>query len=153
MRIFLSLILLFSCSQILTPEERGIAVTDRIGVFNQTKAMFAAQVQVEDEFGIELGDLSTQVTVYWSDSICPRNGQFAVIYKGQCNYGRMFSCSEMYVALSNLDSERTCGSALLHEFGHCMSMMMGNDGDANHSDSRLWNAIGDAMTVQCERGW
>lgn len=149
-----ALCLLASCSDVQTPEERGIAVTDKIGIFNQSKALFWAQTLVEDEYQIDLGDLSTSGTViYWTDTKCPKNGQYAVIYDGKCNYGRMWSCDEIYVALSGVDPERTCGSALLHEFGHCLSMAMGLGGDNSHSDERLWGVISEAKNYSCERGW
>ena len=149
----LLLCMVASCGP-MAPEERGIKVSDRIGVLNQSKAMFWAQTLVEDEYHVDLGDLSTQgVTVYWADTKCPKNGQYAVIYNGNCNYGRMWSCDEMYVALSNLDPERTCGSALLHEFGHCLSMAMGNGGDAGHNDNRLWDVIAEASDFACNEGW
>lgn len=150
----LILVLLFNCSDVQTPDERGIQVTDRIGVFNQSKAMFTAQFMVEDFFGADFGGLSTHgAVVYWTDTKCPKNDQYAVLYEGKCNYGRMWSCQEMYVALSSLDSERTCGSALLHEFGHCLSMQLGQGGDSEHTNKDLWEVISEAKTIACDRGW
>ena len=149
---WLILCLLIACGP-MTPEERGIEVTDKIGIFNQSKALFWTQTLTEDEYGVDLGDLSTSAVIYWADTRCPKNGQYAVIYKGQCNYGRMWSCDEIYVALSGIDSDRTCGSALLHEFGHCLSMSMGLGGDHSHSDARLWAVIETAKRYACDRGW
>jgi hypothetical protein len=59
----------------------------------------------------------------------------------------------MYVALSNKDANRTCGSALLHEFGHCMLMDMGTSGDCDHSDTDFWQVIENARVEACNRGW
>ena len=138
----------------MTPEERGIKVNeDIIGVYNQDKAMFTAQYLVEDYYGVELGDLWTDAVVYWTDTKCPKNGQYAVIYDRECYYGIMWSCDEIYVALSNGDPETTTGSALLHEFGHCMHMEMGLGGDTNHVDNEFWDVIIEAQDIARGRGW
>jgi hypothetical protein len=139
----------------MSPEERGIEVADLIGVFNQDKSMFTAQYMIEDAYGEDFGDLWADATVYWTDTRCPKNGMYAVIYRGQCNYGRMWSCGEMYVALSNLDPERTAGSALNHEFGHCMYMKMDphHTGCPDHSDIPFWDLIEESNNIAKERGW
>jgi len=151
------------------PEARGIKLHDCkgdsecdpyesvIGVINQTKAMFTAQYMIEDAYDVDYGDLFNKgTTVYWADTICPKDGQYKVIYKNQCNYGRMWSCNEMYVALSNGNPERTCGSALLHEFGHCMYMEgidPNHSGCPDHSDNAFWAVIEEAQEISCTRDW
>jgi len=153
MRTILIMLLLAACGP-MTPYDRGIEVTDAIGVLNQSKALFSAQIAVEDHYGVRLGDMHTDAVVYWTDTKCPKNGQYAVIYRGTCVYGRMWSLDEIYVALSNKDPERTCGSALIHEFGHAMYMeMFDRDGNAAHDDDEFWDVLVAPMQLACDRGW
>jgi hypothetical protein len=150
------LILAFSCAGPYMPDERGIEViedSEGLGVAYQSKAMFQAQYLVEDHYRTDFGDLSTEATVYWTDTLCPKNGEYAVIYDHGCSYGIMWSCDEMYVALSNKDPKRTCGSALIHEFGHCMYMKMFGYRNSEHNDDEFWEVIGDAQKSACDRGW
>lgn len=163
------LLVLSACSDVMSPRERGIKLTDCmgdsscdpyvppvIGVINQSKAMFTAQYLIEDAYEVDFGNLSLEATVYWADTICPKDGLYKIIYGSECNYGRMWSCDEMYVALSNKNSERTCGSALVHEFGHCLYMDQidpYHTGCPDHSDTAFWNIIDGASTIACNRGW
>lgn len=153
--IILSLFLFVSCTDVMTPEERGIVINrDIYKVYNQDKAMFTAQYMVEDRYEEDFGDLFNKRTkVYWADTNCPYNDNYAVIYRNKCNFGRMWSCDEMYVAISR--SGTTHDTALLHEFGHCMKMEMSSlsDGDADHSDGEFWEIIDQAQLVSKQRGW
>ena len=152
----------------MTPEARGVELQDCdgiencdpfedhiVGVFNQNKAMFTAQFMVEDHYGEDFGDLTLNSTVYWTNTRCPKDGQYSVNHNDKCHYGKMWSCDEMYVALSGKDPELTCGSALLHEFGHCMKSKMTQfqSLDADHSDTEFWNVIREAHKISCDRGW
>lgn len=147
--------LLTACVVPMAPEDRGIEVLDTIEIYNQDKAMFTAQYMVEDEYQQDFGDLWLDSIVYWTDTRCPKNGQYAVIYDGKCYHGLMWNCDEIFVALSNEDSERTCGSALLDEYGHCLLMEMDpyHSGCPDHSDDRFWNVINIAKQIACERKW
>ena len=156
MKYILSLILLISaCTEVMTPEERGIEVNhDIIGVFNQEKAMFTAQYMVEDAYNVDLGDLALDATVYWTDTICPKNGQSKLIYRGECYFGRMWSCDEMYVSVSSVDPLKTSGTALLHGFGHCMQMKMGIPiTETIEEDAKFWGTVYEAQDIARDRGW
>ena len=134
-----------------TPEERGIEVSDVYKVYNQDKAMFTAQYLIEDEFDVELGDIIQSTIVYWTDTKCPYTDDIAVIYNGRCTPGRMWSCKEMYVAMYNDD--RTCGSSLIHEFGHCLHGKIFSVKDDDHSHEAFWSIISEAQDVSCSREW
>jgi hypothetical protein len=136
-----------------TLPDRGIEVSDTIEVHGQESAMLTAQDMIEREYGRDFGELYLNSNVYWSDSICGRNGAYAVIYQEDCYHGLTFSCAEMYVALSDVDPNHTTGSALLHEFGHCMYITMDGHGDATHSDDSFWGVINQATIVAKDRGW
>lgn len=163
----LTVIILSACNTVSYPEERGIRLQDCdnddedcdpyeeiIGVTNQTKAMFTAQYMVEDAYNERFGDLfNKRTTIYWVRTVCPEDGLYKVIHNKECVYGKMWSCDEMYVAVSNGDSKRTCGSALLHEFGHCMLMEMGVNADTDHSNNAFWSVIEEAQDLSCDRDW
>jgi hypothetical protein len=137
------------------PERRGVEVSGIAELPSQDKAMLTALRMVEDEYGTSFGDLLPDTTVYWADTTCPGDGRYAVIWRGRCYHGITWSCSEMYVALSDLDPERTTGSALLHEFGHCLYMQLdaNHSGCPDHSDTAFWGVINQAEVVAKNRGW
>jgi len=149
----LFIVLLAACGGVMTPEERGIVVSDRIGVFNQSKVLFTTQLAVEDHYGVDLGDMHTDAVVYWTDTICPKNGLSMVIYRGECNYGRMWSLEEVYVAVSNKDPEKTCGSALVHEFGHALHFELFGSYNGSHDHDAFWDVLKEPNRIACERGW
>lgn len=123
-------------------------------VHAQDKALLYTQFRVEDSYAVDLGETWEKAKVHWSEEKCPYNrDDYAVVYRERCYYGIMFGCDAIYVALSNLDAERTCGSALLHEFGHCLLGAMGFPMDADHENDRFWTVIEDAHEETCERGW
>ena len=137
----------------MTPEERGIEVSDRIGVFNQDKALFMAQKAVEDAYGVNLGDMHSDAVVYWADTICPQNGVPAVIYNGKCLYGVMFGLDEMYVAVSVHTPDRTCGTALIHEFGHALHLAVLGDYNGAHDNHEFWDVLDEPIALACARDW
>jgi hypothetical protein len=167
--LLLVLFAITACTPILAPEERGIELQDCtgkddcnpfedhiLGVYNQDKALFTAQYTVEDHYGHHFGSLWADAVVYWGDTTCPRNGQYMMMHEDECYYGLMWSCEEIYVALSNKGPENTCGSALLHEFGHCMYMEMktfDGNGNAAHDDDEFWSLIAEANLLSCNRSW
>jgi hypothetical protein len=136
------------------PEARGIEVSDIYKVYNQDKAMFLAQTMVEDHYDVRYGNLFLDTTVYWADTKCPYSDEYAVVHEGKCYHGKMWSCGEMYVAISSLGT--TGYTALLHEFGHCLYMEQidpNHLGCPDHSDAAFWSIIGAATAVSRDRGW
>lgn len=133
----------------MTPEERGIEV-DRsiVKVYNQDKAMLQLEGMAEDFYGVRLSNEFESTKVWWATTPCPYTDDPAVIYENHCYYGRLWSCGEIYVALPR--SGKTCGSALLHEFGHCLMMIIKGYGDANHS-SDVWPLVAEAHGLACAR--
>ena len=133
----------------MTPEERGIEV-DRsiVKVYNQDKAMLYLEGLAELHYSTKLGDAFEDAVIWWTTTPCPWSGDPAVIYEGQCNYGRMWSCGEIYVALPS--TGKTCGSALLHEYGHCLTMLIHGHGDAGHAGD-VWPLVAEAHGVSCAR--
>ena len=150
----LTIALLSACDLSVSPEERGIEVDHSIHkVYNQDKAMLLFEGMVEDFYDVKIPNRWNDTTVWWTTTTCPYNDNPAVIYDGECYFGRMWSCHEMYVALP--EEGKTCGSALLHEFGHCLMMMhvAGNNfGDANHV-TEIWDIVEEANQIACSRGW
>lgn len=140
-----------------TPEERGVKVNRDIHrVYNQDKAMLFAESAVEDYYGISLGHAFEDTKVWWADTRCPYSDNYAVVieYNGvpdRCFYGIMFSCQEIYVAVS--EHGKTCGTALLHEFGHCLYSRIFYDFDREHVDQEFWGIIGASAAESCDRGW
>lgn len=129
-------------------------------VHDQDKAMLLTESYVEDSYGLDLDRVWESSKVFWVTTVCPyHKDQYAVVYKGKCSYGRMWGCQDMYVALSNKDPERTCGSALVHEFGHCLRGKLGLPTylcpgmDAPHKDIYFWSIIRRAHDETCNRGW
>lgn len=154
-KLYLIFILLLVACGPMTPEERGIKVTDDFKIYNQDKAMFTLQYTIEDYYNVRMdNDFIFQTKVYWTDTPCPYSDDWAVVYKGKCNAGRMWSCQEMYVAKKKSDPDHTCGTALLHEFGHCIRQELGfsTSGD-DHWDDEFWGVVAEADAISCNRGW
>ncbi len=136
------------------PDHRGIEVNeDIIAVYNQDKAMLLFEAMVEDAFGVRLDNVWQDTTVWWADTSCQGRDGYGIQWGRGCVAGIMWSCSEMYVALSNADPERTCGSALIHEFGHCLSgHILGGQLDGEHAGP-IWDVVAEAGHIACARGW
>lgn len=151
MRIFLTLALLLASCSPLTPDERGITV-DRdlsaLGVPVQSKALLELEGMAEDHYSVSLANAWQDAVVWWTTTKCPKTLDPAVIYQNGCYYGRMWSCDEIYVALPR--GGTTCGSALLHEYGHCLRMLLFGDGDAGHK-SDIWELVAVAHERACVR--
>jgi len=138
----------------MTPEERGIVVTDDYKILGQEKAMFTLEYMVGDYYNEHIIDLQFRSTVYWTDTVCPYKDDWAVVYDGMCHYGRMWSCEEMYVAKNKNNPNSTCKTALLHEFGHCIRQELGMPtGDGDHWDDEFWEIVAAAKLDSCNRGW
>lgn len=119
-------------------------------IYNQDGAVLLANGVLADEYEIEH---RPDYRVLWSDERCPYSEGYAVILEGRCYYGLMVGCQHIYVALSNRDPERTCGSALLHEYGHCWRAYAGWGYDSDHTDDRFWDTVRVAQEIVCDRGF
>lgn len=123
-----------------------------VAVHDQGKAMLLARADVETHFDVVVPE--HDVNVSWTSTPCPyRLDHYAVVYRSECLYGIMWSCDEIFVALSNRDEQRTCGSALVHEYGHCLRLALGWSGDHNHSAGEFWAVNRATHHETCERGW
>lgn len=152
----LAILLLTACS-VSPPDRRGIDVADIYKVSGQDKAMLLAESMVEDAYGYELEHRWQDTTVYWTDTVCYYDdSRYAVLYDyddgpPRCLAGLTFSCQEMYVAV-NAD-RTTCGTALVHEFGHCLHLEIFGIGDGGHTNADFWGLIADVAGLVCDRGW
>lgn len=157
MRVILIAIPILQACTPAGPEARGIEVSDEIyKVRNQDKAMLHTESMVEDEYGLEFEHLWQRSTVYWADTRCYYDDRYAVIYEYEdgpprCLAGIMFSCKEIIVARN--DDLDVCGTALVHEFGHCLAMQLFGHGDRDHLDSDFWGLIEFIDNDVCERDW
>lgn len=148
-----------------TPEDLGYYPSETIyAVANQSKAMILLQMAVREEYpDVNLSNRHhEEVRVWWFDSRCPADpSRYAVvgardyrgIQKGRCYGGITFARQLVFVALSNLDKDRLCGSAFLHEYGHVIHDDVGGDGDPDHSDERFWGVVSKVNEDICSRGW
>lgn len=127
-------------------------------VQDQRKAVLTLEGMVEDAFDVHLPNVWEDVNVWWIDTSCVGREGYGIQLDGQCLAGVMFGGRDLYVALSNKDSTRTCGSALLHEFGHYLSIQLwGHASFAPCADSThtgpIWDVVAEAGAVACDRGW
>jgi hypothetical protein len=132
--------------------DRGIETADIHKVYNQDKALFLAEVRFEERFGVHT-DAYKYANVIWTDTPCPYADGNAVIYEGECYHGLMFGCDEMYVAIDENNPNRTCGTALMHEFGHCLWARAGKGFDGDHENPALWGFVKDVKKETCDRDW
>lgn len=125
---------------------------------NQDKAMLTLERNVEDHYDLKLGNVFEDTTIHFVRGYCPyeETRPAIVLDSGQCVAGIMWHCNEMYVAISNkpIEELRVCGTALLHEFGHCLyqTLNQGN-GDARHEDLEFWGIISETNHYACGREW
>lgn len=103
----------------------------------QAEMLMYATQRVEELTGAVLGDVPTNV--YWTSTVCEQDPQrrTAVVYDGACYHGLTFACDEMYVAIR----EPITATALLHEFGHCLLLYQGLNGDRDHVNTKWWNMM------------
>lgn len=143
------LVFLVSCDY---GPRNNIEVADIYKVYNQDKAMFLAEGRFEDKYRV-ISDAFDRAEVFWTDTWCPYEDTIAVIVDGVCYRGIMWDCGSMYVALSVKDMNRTCPTALIHEFGHCLLMDAGWDADGLHKDLDFWNFMTEVRHETCDRDW
>ena len=141
-------------------EHRGFDIDASIyKIPNQDKAMLLLERNVEDNYNVRLGNTFETSQVYFVRGVtCPYNGAAPAIIleDGSCVHGIMWNCQEMYVAVTPLDDPldyRVCGTALLHEFGHCLLQAMDMPADITHENSELWDIVQKTNKDTCSRGW
>jgi hypothetical protein len=151
------LIALVACGDIdndRAPEYRGIEGASRYRMYGQRQSMLLFQSLVEGAYGVRFGDLFAEIPdPFWVITKCPHDDDTAVVYDGKCYHGLMFSCDEIYVAVSHLNPQKTCGTALIHEYAHCLSYMMSGNYDGAHLSDSLWSLAGVAHKEACARDW
>lgn len=134
----------------------GIEIADVYKIQGQDESLLLAWGRFEEHFKTVVPNpvIDDTVQVFWTDTPCPyRPEQWAVVMDGRCYAGRMWGCDELYVAMNSLDPNKTCGTALLHEYGHCLSMQAGWGEDASHQNEELWDNIRTTKKEVCLRGW
>ena len=136
-----------------TAEERGIQVNrDIIAIYNQDKSMLLFENMVEDEFNVRLDNVWRNSEVWWADTSCQGRDGYGIQLGRKCVAGVMWDCSDLYVALSDRDPLRTCGTALLHEFGHCLNGYVFGHRAGDHKGP-MWDVVDAANQIACDRGW
>lgn len=133
-------------------DDHGIETADVYKVYEQDKAMLLAETRFEQYYGVE-STAFEWAEVQWTNTPCPYKNAWAVVYQDKCFYGITWDCDEIYVALNKDEPNRTCPTALMHEFGHCLRLDAGWDGDADHSEVEFWDFIGVVRKETCERDW
>lgn len=160
------------------PDRYDIEVDESIvKVHDQDRVMLLMEARVATAFDADLPHHDdVDARVFWASTRCPYHlDSYMVVYQDECLYGIMFGCDEMFVALSNRDwgdPPHTCGSALTHEYGHCLLLELGWEdaalpcsapaadpddlswvGDANHSWTEWWLLNANVHGEACDRGW
>jgi len=134
----------------MTPEERGIEVNYDIKIESQQEVLQLAQHRFEELYSISLGSTSDDAIVYWTDHRC--NDMTNVEWRDMCKKGLTWSCKEMYVAVSEWTPDTTCGTVLVHEFGHCMHGVAFGELDIDHSSTGFWKNVTDIYVETCDKG-
>jgi len=153
----LVILLLVSCSTSPEAPSRpgGSAIeVDPSVVYPQQKlAISLARDMFSTEFEMDLSGLET--TIHWTTTTCPYSNYIkagklpAVVHKGECFHGAMYSCDEIYVAAHPTINE----SALTHELVHCFLQYYGFSGDGEHKLKPLWRYVRTIDAALKERDW
>lgn len=127
---------------------------------NQDKALLMLERNIEDFYGngLFLDNLFMDSNfLFVRGEPCPYNSQDSVIItdKGMCVGGIMTSCREMYVAIPDdpVEDLTVCGTALLHEHGHCIRQFLGLANSNSHPDKEFWAVIQETNKYVCGRDW
>lgn len=99
--------------------------------------------------------------IWWTDTPCPDgSGNLKVFFREHYFWGLTFDCGEMYVAFKGGAEDKTCGTALVHEVGHCllMSSLLHKEakeedvfyGDRYHKFTEFWEWTKEIKKYQCE---
>jgi hypothetical protein len=132
--------------------DRGITVDHTVVVEHERESMYLLQAYAEERYDINLGDLWFDADVSWVTEDC--DGRPGVWWdrEGYCVAGLMFSCSEIYVAIDSPIEGTVCGTALLHEFGHCLADKIWGGINTNHT-SAIFDDVAVVAADVCSRGW
>jgi len=144
-----------SCYGVVTPGDRGIEVVGNAPLPNQLRTMRILEELVEDTYDVDLRGMRYNATVWWTDTPCPkRTAVNAVVYRGNCYNGLMYTLDEMYVAQRREAPTKVCNTALLTEYGHAIYMSLnGGRGDRLHLDRPFWALTEQANSKACLRGY
>ena len=132
-------------------EVAGIDVAHHHAVPKERHAMLLFQGHVEAEYGVDLGNAWETASVEWVETDCAGDGNPGIFWYDKCHAGLMFTCNEMYVA-GGPGENRVCGTALVHEFAHCLSYLMDGTYSGDHSADLFWLVWGTNREI-CGRGW
>lgn len=101
-----------------------------------------------------------KLAVWWvDDQPCPYKPERNAIIgcKDQdcpkrCYAGQTWGPAEIYVATYQRDPTTSCGTALVHEYGHAMRWLAGKSGDLHHEDDQYWSEVLPAISaIMCDR--
>jgi len=87
--------------------------------------------------------------VYWCRDVCPDGNHVAIQYNTACYYGRTQWDGVIYVA----DWGLLADGAYIHELGHWARLLLYDDGDADHSDTKWWSLMASIDSELAGRGW
>ncbi len=127
MKLLAMLLLAASCMTL--PEAYGIDASDKVKVDQEDAIHY-----VKSAYDVpELWD--HDIPLYWSEELCPGTEREAVVYQGRCYEGWLnWNCTAMFVAWHG----DVADSALVHEIGHCVRVLLGVHGDPKHEDTEFW---------------
>lgn len=154
------LLLMIAACDLLDYHYRGIENVDpEFPMPNQRKALFLYEQQVNDWLGVEDRELYKRAQVYYVVDTCPDTDQPSFLhpsaYPPLCVAGTMWRCEEMFVAAHE---SVICGSALMHEFTHCLAqhipeLQEHGYGDPQHKGP-IWDFMSEFNKAEvCARGW
>ena len=157
MRVIVCLAVLFGACSF----DPGIPVDDRLPKVRwQDKSMLLYESAVELAYGVELGHEWERANVHWStEDGCPwYEGTQINVEPHGCVWGVTYGCDQIYVAIdwdgvSDVRDLKPSGTALLHEFGHCLREKVLGDPDGDHSDDDWWSLVADVRAETAVRGW
>lgn len=149
MRALLLALAITSCAEFV-PEDLKVEVIEGYEVEHQTTAMYFFQGLFEDAFDVDLGTVIPHTKVYWADTRC--DGDYGITWNGECYRGIMWACGKMVIALSQVEPGKVCGSSLLHELNHCLSVRAWGYYDGEHLGAS-WEVVDDANAFACKEGW
>jgi len=134
-------------------ESDSIEVANVYKVYNQDKAMLIVEGDFRDTYGLSSSNAFERAKIHWTDTPCPYQDEWAVVVDRHCHPGISWGCEKIFVAMDQNNPNRTCPTALVHEFGHCLRTDAGWDSDSGHKDKDFWDFIEAEHQETCDRGW
>lgn len=142
----LPLLLFLSCT---VNDLHGIEVADEQEMPNQGAVLEYTQSRFEDTYRVRVEAFEHSI-VWWTDTTCPtKPDTWAVVYRDTCYHGLTWSCEEIFVAKNRLAPQDLCSTALVHEFGHCLLLEAGMDGDISHANTEFWEFMKQVRNEAC----